>query len=69
MADVPASDLIDSQEIADMFGVRRRSVSQWLARQESTGFPAPVIRRDRLQLWSRTQVRAWGATTGRLPKD
>jgi hypothetical protein len=68
MADVPASDLIDSQEIADWLGVRRRSVSQWLARADVTGFPQPVISRPRLQLWSRTQVREWAVRTGRLPE-
>jgi predicted DNA-binding transcriptional regulator AlpA len=69
MADVPASDLINSQEIADWLGIKRRSVSQLLARRKVTGFPEPIIREDRLHLWSRSQVKEWAVRDGRLPES
>lgn len=64
MADDPYADLVDSQQIADRLSVERRTVNNWLGK--SIGFPEPVVRRDRLLLWSWPRVREWAIRTGRL---
>lgn len=65
MADEPRlSDLVDSQQIADRLHVERRTVNNW--RAKAIGFPEPVLRRQRLLMWSWPQVRQWAVRTGRL---
>jgi hypothetical protein len=65
MADEPRlSDLVDSQQIADRLHVERRTVNNW--RAKAIGFPEPVLRRQRLLMWSWPQVREWAVRTGRL---
>lgn len=65
MADVPASDLVNSAQIAERLGVRHReSVVKW--RHRHPDFPAPVVEQGKVMLWSWTAVREWAVRTGRL---
>lgn len=68
MAAVPASDLVNSAQIAERLGIRHReSVVKW--RQRYKTFPAPVIEQGKVMLWSWPEVKAWAVATNRLEPE
>lgn len=68
MGDTPASDLVTTQEIADLLGMSHRENVTKLWRRGTDGFPDPIIDRGRVRLWSKTAVLAWARATDRLPE-
>lgn len=66
MDDPPASDLINSDEVATMLDIRHRSSINTLLARGTDGFPAPAVDKGKCRLWSRTAVREWAVRTGRL---
>jgi hypothetical protein len=65
VADVPASDLVNSAQIAERLGIaHRESVVKW--RQRHPEFPEPALHVGKVMLWSWPEVRAWAERTGRI---
>lgn len=63
---VDVDDLVTSGHIAERLGIAHaETVSNWVVRYPD--FPAPVWKADRIRLWLWSEVRAWAATTDRLP--
>lgn len=65
-------ELVTIAEIADWFGVPSTTVVNWRYRHKRRprppwqAFPDPIRYEGRSPLFDRTQVEAWGKTTGRL---
>ena len=67
--------IVGVSEIAELFGVGRTTVTQWVARREASGFPLPVARILAGSLWNVHDVLRWyeqyvprkGAKPGRAP--
>lgn len=51
------ADLLDASEVAELLGIKRRSVYH-MARYLD-GFPQPAVVKGRSPLWERRQVEAW----------
>lgn len=64
-------DLASVAEIAEMFGVTKRTALRYIRRP---GFPVPLGRVTAGPIWLRDEVEAWGREnlplrTGRPPKE
>ena len=64
MGDPDVSDLATSTTVARMLGLAHTQ-SVWLYARKYPEFPAPVFHEGRVALWSKRQVLAWAAATGR----
>lgn len=61
---VETSELVNSDEVAQMLGLtRRQAVSTYRSRYGD--FPAPVVDKGRCLLWRRSDIKAWARSTGR----
>lgn len=56
---VDPGDLVGVAELAEMFGLRRTTVSGWYTRRSETGFPEAVARLNATPVFSRTAVLGW----------
>jgi hypothetical protein len=65
---LPASDLVGTQEIADRLGLSYRESVNTLLRRHAD-FPQPFARVGAVRIWSWTDVEAWARRTGRLNAD
>ena len=64
LSDVGA-ELVGAHEIAEMFGVSRQAVHNWLKDPERWGFPEPLDRIKAGAVWRTADVLAWAAEKGR----
>ena len=62
---MPVLDLIGVPEIAEIFGVTRRTAWRYVQRPE---FPKPAARVRRKSLWDRSAVEAWAQTALPIPR-
>ena len=62
---VDVSQLVGTQEIADLLHVDRSLVYKW--RNRNLGFPEPAHDLTMGSLWYWPDVEAWARTTGRWP--
>ena len=57
---IDQDDVTNQAGIARWLGTGRSTVAMWITRQESNGFPEPVITTlDGIRLWSKKEVGAW----------
>jgi hypothetical protein len=62
---IDVDSLVTAADIAERLDAKRpQAVHTW--RRRHTDFPAPVIERGRVILWSWPAVRRWARSTGRL---
>jgi predicted DNA-binding transcriptional regulator AlpA len=54
-----AAELLDTDEIADRFGVPKATVTAWARARASNSFPRPVKQRKAAQLFQLGAVQAW----------
>ncbi len=55
---------VGTYEIAERFGVSRKTVDMWRERHDA--FPAPAWQVGNRPAWKWSEVREWGIATGRL---
>ena len=64
---VDVDDLVGAAEIAERLGVARsQTIHVWRSRYPD--FPKPVCTLQQALVFSWSEVEAWAAATGRLPK-
>ena len=61
------NDLAGITELAEMLGLSRTAIYDYIARDD-LGFPAPEVDLSRRRLWSRQAVADWAARTLPLPE-
>jgi len=65
---VDVDDLVGAAEIAERLGVARsQTIHVWRSRYPD--FPKPVVQLQQALVFSWSEVQAWAAATGRLPKS
>ena len=62
---VDPAELLDSHEVAELLGLSSREVVMIYAKRYDD-FPRPAVDKARCTLWRRSDVAAWGRSTGRL---
>jgi predicted DNA-binding transcriptional regulator AlpA len=64
---VRTEDLVDAQGVADLLGLsHRNTVSSYQRRYGDMPRPVVKLGKGRTLLWLRSEVEAWGRSTGRL---
>ena len=64
---VDPDDLINAREVAALLGLaHREAIATYRRRYDD--FPTPVVSKGTCVLWTRAQISAWAAATGRHPR-
>lgn len=61
--EIPASELVGPDEVAELLGVQRHTIVVWRHRQI---MPTPAVVLSGVPLWDRQDVEKWAHETGRL---
>lgn len=62
---VSSEEIVGLVEIAEMFGVTKRTAARWRSRPD---FPEPLARLSAGLIWRRVDVEKWAARTLPLPR-